>query len=109
MSWKNNIFAPDFTGDYDGTQNLKNISEQLVEKFGAGFSEQNLRNMRQFYLKYSDRSSLPIRQTASSELPAFTLNWSHYLVLMRIENPDERRFYEIEASQQNWSERYFKR
>ena len=41
-------------------------------------------------------------QTLSAELH-FTLNWSHYLKLMRIENPDERRFYEIEATENNWS------
>lgn len=35
----------------------------------------------------------------------FTLSWSHCLVLMRIENPDERHFYEIECQQQNWSVR----
>ena len=35
----------------------------------------------------------------------FTLSWSHYLVLMRIENSDERNFYEIECHNQNWSVR----
>lgn len=39
----------------------------------------------------------------------FTLSWSHYLVLMRIENPDERHFYEIECQQQNWSVRQLQR
>lgn len=91
-----------------GKHVLKNVSSRLVERFGSGFSEQNLRNMRQFFLKYADRA-LQIRQTPSSEFPTFTLNWSHYLVLMRIDNPDERRFYEIEATHQNWSERYLKR
>lgn len=32
----------------------------------------------------------------------FTLSWSHYLVLMRIENPDERHFYEIECQKQDF-------
>ena len=41
--------------------------------------------------------------------PNFTLSWSHYLVLMRIENPDERHFYEIECQQQNWSVRQLQR
>ncbi len=31
----------------------------------------------------------------------FTLSWSHYLVLMRIKNPDERSFYEIECRKQD--------
>lgn len=37
---------------------------------------------------------------APIQTPRFTLSWSHYLVLMRIENPDERSFYEIEATEQ---------
>jgi hypothetical protein len=95
-----------------GKNVLKDLSGRLNEKFGKGFSEQNLRNMRQFFQIYSERA---IRQTPSGELQnnniqtstnrqtpsgnfsSFSLSWSHYLVLMRIENPAERSFYEIEA------------
>ena len=35
-------------------------------------------------------------------VPKFTLSWSHYLKLIRIDDPDERRFYEIEATENNW-------
>lgn len=55
----------------------------------------------------SAESSL-IPQTPSEKLH-FTLSWSHYLKLMRIENPDERRFYEIEATENNWSLRELQR
>ena len=109
-----------------GKHVLKDLSKRLTEKFGQGFSQQNLRNMRQFFMVYSDRAS-SIRQRASSKLQnsdnqlinsdqagytsalVFTLSWSHYAVLMRIENPNERRFYEIESTQQNWSESHLKR
>lgn len=47
-------------------------------------------------------------QTPSDQLH-FTLSWSHYLKLMRIENPDERHFYEIEATENNWSLRELQR
>ncbi len=47
-------------------------------------------------------------QAVSDQLH-FTLSWSHYLKLMRIENPDERRFYEIEAAENNWSLRELQR
>ncbi len=30
----------------------------------------------------------------------FVLSWSHYLFLMRIDNPDERNFYEQESIQE---------
>ena len=56
--------------------------------------------MRTFYLRYS------ISQTVSAE---FKLSWSHYLILMRIEDIDVRKFYEIEAFENNWSLRELKR
>ncbi len=40
---------------------------------------------------------------------SFTLSWSHYLILMRIESAKERRFYEIECQKQNWSVRQLQR
>jgi predicted nuclease of restriction endonuclease-like (RecB) superfamily len=79
---------------------LKNLSNELIKEFGKGYSEQNLKNMRQFFLTYQKR------QTVSSE---FKLSWSHYIFLTRIENIDERNFYEIESNENNWSLRELKR
>jgi predicted nuclease of restriction endonuclease-like (RecB) superfamily len=79
---------------------LKDLSKQLTEKFGKGFSPDNLENMRKFYLAYS------ISETVSRK---FILSWSHYLVLMKIENPQERSFYEIESAENDWSMRELKR
>ena len=61
----------------------------------------------------SENSETPLRnsqipQTPSAELH-FTLSWSHYLKLMRIDNPEKRRFYEIEAAENNWSLRELQR
>ena len=47
-------------------------------------------------------------ETLSRNL-GFTLSWSHYLKLIRIDNPEERRFYEIEARENNWSLRELQR
>ena len=77
-----------------GKQVLKELSEQLTDDFGKGFSVDNLQNMRQFYQAY------PIYETGSRK---FILSWSHYIKLMRIENVDERNFYEIECAQNNWT------
>ena len=77
-----------------GKQILEDLSRRLTLEFGKGFSVVNLRQMRAFYLTYA------IQQTTSAE---WKLSWSHYLKLMRIENPDERRFYEIECAANNWS------
>ena len=40
---------------------------------------------------------------APIQLPRLILSWSHYLVLMRIENIEARSFYELECAQQQWS------
>ncbi len=50
------------------------------------------------------QTETPIRQTLSAQFtPRFTLSWSHYIFLMNIDNRDERRFYEIESGQNQWS------
>lgn len=83
-----------------GKQVLIELSRKLTDEFGKGFSRRNLEQMRQFYLTYSKT------QTVSAE---FNLSWSHYLKLMRIDNENERRFYEIEAFENNWSLRELQR
>lgn len=103
-----------------GKQILKELSNKLTLEFGKGFSEDNLSNMRKFYLVYQIRiSETPSRkfgkqQTVSAksnpnELPRFKLSWSHYLKLMRIEDELERKFYEIECAKNNWSLRELQR
>lgn len=83
-----------------GKNLIKNLSKKLTENYGKGFSERNLEQMRKFYLTYS------ISQTVSAE---FKLSYSHYLTLMRINNIEERNFYEIEAINNGWSLRELKR
>ena len=61
---------------------------KLTKEFGKDFSETNLEQIRKFFKVYG------IPQTVSEK---FQLSWSHYLILMRIENINARNFYEIEA------------
>lgn len=92
-----------------GKRLIAELSEALTEKFGKGFSVGNLKNIRQFYRIYSTDQigetvfsqfkNLPVTNTGRR----FYLSWSHYLKLMRIDNVDERHFYEIEAAKNNWS------
>ena len=107
-----------------GKRILDELSEFLTKEFGKGFSRTNVASMRKFYLVYKDReeqfkylnnefSMIPIVQTLSAQssdkkIP-FQLSWSHYQVLMRIENADERNFYEKEAVLSNWDVRTLKR
>ncbi|MBC8322424.1 MAG: DUF1016 domain-containing protein [Candidatus Marinimicrobia bacterium] len=88
-----------------GKHLLEELSKRLKSEFGKGFSVDNLENMRKFYTAYS------ISETASRKLDMldFQLGWSHYLKLIRIEDKAERKFYEIEATQNNWSLRELRR
>ncbi len=104
-------------------ETLKNLSKQLIEEFGRGYSVDNLQWMRKFYLMFQKRISQEVNDASGKyetlsrisaedsnyESPSrnsvFTLSWSHYIQLMKIEDENERNFYEIEATQNNWSVR----
>ncbi len=100
---------------------LKTLSLKLTNEFGKGFSVDNLENMRKFYFAYKisetvSRKSVSASPSQKSEtlsrkssMPVFKLSWSHYLLLLRIENKAERKFYEIESISGNWSVRELKR
>jgi len=79
---------------------LENLSYQLTQEFGKGFSVDNLEKMRKFYLVY------PKSETVSRK---FKLSWSHYIFLTRIASEQERNFYEIESTNNNWSLRELRR
>ena len=103
-----------------GSQVIKKLADHLQSEFGKGFSEDTLSNMRKFYLTYKNRISETVfrkfaiekSETVFSffekELP-FVVSWSHYLQLMRIENEDERSFYEIESAKSGWGVRTLQR
>lgn len=113
-----------------GQQVLKKLSTRLMEHYGDDWSYDTLKRCRFFYQAYTSTAigatSLPQlnngdkitdneavlnrgNDIATIRLPRFTLQWSHYLVLMRIENIEARSFYEIEATQQQWSVKQLKR
>jgi predicted nuclease of restriction endonuclease-like (RecB) superfamily len=81
-----------------GKRILEGLSARLTVEFGNGFDPSNLRNMRAFYLAY------PIRDALRHEL-----SWTHYRLLVRLENPDARAFYEAEAINAHWSTRELER
>ena len=77
---------------------IENLAKELTADFGKGFSVPNLRNFRQFYLAF------PIRYALRSEL-----SWTHYRLLMRVENEEARNFYLKEAVECAWSSRQLER
>lgn len=81
-----------------GTQLLTELSRQLTADFGKGFTSSNLRNMRQFYLTFPNCYAL-----------RSNLSWTHYRMLMRVENATARSFYLDECVKSNWSTRQLER
>ena len=114
---------------------LKKISADLTPRFGKGFTDRNLGHMRQFYIIYQEirhtlcaelpeertgknshtvrAELLPISQAVSevSETLSrkFPLSWSHYRLLMRLDEPFKREFYETECIRGSWSVRQLDR
>ncbi len=93
-----------------GIHLLKNLAERLTEEFGRGFSYPNLKNFRQFFLTfpkgYHDGN---ISADEKSYTVCSELSWSHYRLLMRVENPAARGYYIAESISQNWSVRALER
>ena len=95
-----------------GEELLKRLARDLSERFGRGFSERNLEQMRAFYL------GRPIPQTASAKLidvsseaaySHFPLSWSHYARLLAVRNAHARTFYESESLRGGWTIRQLDR
>ena len=83
--------------DY-GTQLIRTISEQLQPDFGSGFSIRQLERYRQFYRIF------PIASTLRTQL-----SWTHYKLLLSVDNQDKRAFYIAEIVKNNWSARQLER
>jgi predicted nuclease of restriction endonuclease-like (RecB) superfamily len=82
-----------------GKRVLKDLSERLTAEFGKGFTETNLKYMRQFYLAF------PIRHALRDQ----SLSWTHYRLIMSVENPRAREFYVDECAKCGWSTRQLER
>lgn len=89
---KNNIDNP------TSRQIILNLSKQLTNDIGKGFSRSNLFNMRKFYMEYPNVQSLTGH-----------LSWTHLCELLIIEDKDKRSFYEKESVNSTWSIRELKR
>lgn len=94
---------------------LVQLSADLTSEYGNGYSRTNLEYMRKFFLLYKHRISQPPVGKSSSPGKSqpvvgklkgtLQLSWSHYIQLLKIEDENERNFYEIEVIQNNWGKR----
>ena len=102
--------------DY-GRRIIEGLSTRLTRRYGNGWSTSHLWHVRQFYLMYQTYGpSQPILRTVCAESRRkvrdglrHELSWSHYRVLMRIEDPKARGFYEDECARNRWSIRELER
>ena len=81
-----------------GSRLIAELSKQMIVDFGKGFTLTNLKYMRQFYLTFPNSHALRDE-----------LSWTHYRLLMRVENENAREFYIEEAIKSNWSTRQLER
>jgi len=112
-----------------GKNILKELSKRLTADFGQGFSISNLDNFRKFYQLFSDKSipyavrgELNDTQLSESKLISNKasersifhavrgeLSWTHYRLLIRVDDETARNYYMNEAAEQNWSTRTLER
>ena len=86
-----------------GAQIIKNLSDQLVAKYGKGFDRSNLYNYLRFYKAFPQIVDTLCRQSD------IRLSWSHYRFLLQVIDTDARNWYQKEASDQCWSVRTLQR
>ena len=100
-----------------GKKVLEELSARLSNKYGKGFSVTNLRYFRLFYQTYAERlpeirhmacdvledMSLAVQKSECIQGFSPVLSWSHYRALTKVENRNERLFYELEAEKEGWS------
>jgi hypothetical protein len=112
---------------------IQRLSKDMTQKFGKGFSERNIEQMRKLYLTYQQKPQTlsaefrkyetvshkfeksqtlsgksRIRQTMYAKFEP-QLSWSKYCELLKVDEPLSRHFYEIEANKNDWSVRVLKR
>ncbi|HZG65885.1 MAG TPA: PDDEXK nuclease domain-containing protein, partial [Herpetosiphonaceae bacterium] len=81
-----------------GARLIETLARTLTADFGRGFTHTNLWYMRQFYLTYPNLHAL-----------RGELSWTHYRLLLKVDRPEARAFYEVEAVQSHWSTRELER
>lgn len=77
---------------------IKSISNEFQPQLGSGFSVRQLEMNRQFYRTFPNTNALRSQ-----------FSWTHYRLLIRIDNQDKREFYIAEASKNNWTARQLER
>ena len=81
-----------------GSRLINDLAKRLTAEYGKGYTTTNLKYMRQFYLQFQNGHALRDH-----------LSWTHYRLIMKVENENARRFYLDECAKSNWSTRQLER
>ena len=81
-----------------GKSVLQELSNRLTEEFGKGFSVRTLQQMKKFYVMFPNTNALRSQ-----------LTWTHYRLLLSVENEQARQWYMNEAVASAWSSRQLER
>jgi len=86
-----------------GKKLLEQLSKDLSILHGKGFSLSNIKRMRQFYQTFPISAEVPHQlNPVLAEFP-YKLSWTHYVELLKIDDPLERGFYLNQTINENWS------
>ena len=83
---------------YYGKAVLQELSSRLTKDFGKGFSVRTLQQMKKFYVTFPNTNALRSQ-----------LTWTHYRLLLSVENEQARQWYMDEAIASAWSSRQLER
>lgn len=86
-----------------GMSIIKQLSKELSEIYGKGFTKTNLYSFYSFYKTFPE-----IFHSASGK-SAPLLSWTHYRVLLQVHDTEAREWYAKEAVEQTWSVRTLQR
>ena len=86
-----------------GMSIIKQLSKELSEIYGKGFTKTNLYSFYSFYKTFPE-----IFHSASGK-SAPLLSWTHYRALLQVHDAEAREWYVKEAAEQTWSVRTLQR
>jgi hypothetical protein len=86
-----------------GKKLIEQLSKDLSLLHGKGFSLSNIKRMRQFYQTFPISAEVPHQLNQIGAMPSHQLSWSHYVELLKIDDPFERSFYEKQTLIEHWS------
>ena len=85
-----------------GQKIVENLAKELTEQYGSGFDRSNLYLYIRFYESFPNIVDAARQQS-------FLLTWTHYRILLQVDDAVARQWYENEAAKEVWSTKTLQR